>query len=818
MGKQLFRSIRTRTILTMIGLLIFMMATVIIVLNTLMMDSIEKLEHRYISERMSQISIGIGFELNDLKKTAIDWAEWNDPYQFVEDGNQEFIDDNLGLSFFENLRMDAIIYMNKSGEFVYAQQLNSESNGVEPVPDVVKEEFKKLVGNNLDASKNFQGILKVQGGALIFATNPILTSNGDGPVHGNIVVYRYLNGKEITYLSKMIGHDIIVEQNIKQDTYEFTLEDSNFASGITVKNKSAETIQGVETLYDIYGKPALTVSLYMNRDMNMIGTSGIKSVMIALLGSSLILILFILSFTNRVILSRILLMSRSIKKIGENYDPTERLKSDGKRDELSAMADEINAMLEKLQKSRQQTIDRENELLKLTDELRKEVGERKKAQEEISFLAYHDHLTGLPNRINFLEHLNHGIQLAERTQELLAIMFLDVDGFKMINDSLGHLSGDLVLVEVSRRLKTLLRESDSIARLGGDEFVVMVENVGDVNDLKTIAQKILDSFREPFILNNQECIISTSIGIAVYPTDGENSEILIKNADIAMYRAKEQGKSQYVICSDSIKNKVLETMKISNHLYRALERGEFEVYYQPQISCNNNLIVGAEALIRWNHPQMGMVLPGKFISIAEQTGQILPIGAWVLRTACSQNKAWQDAGYPKIRIGVNMSIRQFQNHDIASEVHSILIDTGYDPAYLELEITESIAMREHSYIIDALNMLREIGVHIAIDDFGIEYSSMNHLKRLPVDRIKIPMPFVHGIDMGSKDKAITKSIIVLAKSLGLNVIAEGVETKTQYDFLTQKMCDEIQGFYHFEPMCSADFEKLLQDQKNKGVE
>lgn len=804
MGKRLFRSIRTRTIATMVVMFLFMLVTVVASFNSYLLNNIKTLEKNYVSERMNQINIAIDFELNDLKKTAIDWAEWDDAYQFAEDGNQEFIDGNLGASFFENLRLDSMVYMNQSAEFVYAQQLNEDATALEPVPDALKKQLVQLVGNH--PHTNIQGILSVPGGAMLVAATPVLTSNGDGPSHGTLIIYRFLNSKEITFLSAIIDQDISVEDATVQESF---LEKDHDPSAVNLQVISDKIIRGTATLHDLYGSPAVTVSLNMNRDMTMTGSAGVISVVIALIASSFVFSLLITSFVNRVILSRVLSMSRSIKAIGEHDDPAERLPPDGYCDELSGMTSEINVMLDRLHESHKQIADSEHELRSIAAELHQEVAVRKKAQDEISYLAYHDHLTGLPNRLHFSEHLNHAIQLTKRTEKLLAILFLDLDGFKMINDSMGHLAGDLLLIEVSNRLKLMLRDSDTIARLGGDEFIVMVENIGNGKAIENIAKKILNSFREPFVLNNQECFISTSIGIAVCPPDGEDSETLIKNADIAMYRAKEKGKNQYVMCSEGIKNKVLETMLISNHLFRALEREEFEVFYQPQINCNTNSIVGAEALIRWHHPEMGMVLPGKFISIAEQTGLILPIGEWVLRTACMQNKAWQDAGYPKIRVGVNLSIRQFQNHNIVSEVQCILNDTGFDPSFLELEITESIAMREQGYILESLNMLRNMGIHIAIDDFGTEYSSMNHLKQLPVDRIKIPMPFVHGIDMGTKDQAITKSIIVLAKSLGLNVIAEGVETKTQHDFLTQKMCDEIQGFYHYKPMCSFDFEKLL---------
>ena len=789
----------------MAGMFVFMLTMVVLILNAYLLKNIQALEKDFVSERMRRVSVAINFELDDLKKTVIDWAEWDDAYQFVQDGNQEFIEDNLGANFFLNLRLDSVVYMNKSGEFVYAQQVNDDATALEPVPDAVKEQLQLLVSSHKDSGT--RGILKVPGGAMLVAATPVLTSNGEGPITGYLAVFRYLNSREITYLSTNIDQEIDVESAVPQ---EIRFEERLDRSKVDVRAISEKTIRGSTTLYDVFGRPAVSISLEMNRDMNMVVNTSVRSVLIALGVSSFIFTVLILIYTNRVILKRVLSMSSAIKSIGEHDDPAERLEPDGYCDELSGMISEINSMLDNIQESHMRISDSETALRSVAEELQQEVLERRKAQGKISFLAYHDHLTGLPNRLSFSEQLNRGIQSAKRADKMMAVLFLDLDGFKMINDSMGHLAGDLLLVGVSNRLKSILCDSGSIARLGGDEFAVMVEEITEEKAIEEIAEKVLASFREPFVLNKQECFITTSIGVAVFPQDGEDSETLIKNADVAMYRAKEKGKNQFVMCSEGIKSKVLETMRISNHLFRVLERGELEVLYQPQINCSTKRIAGAEALIRWNHPEMGVVLPGKFISIAEQTGLILPIGEWVLRTACMQNKAWQNAGYPAIRVGVNLSVRQFQNHNIVSEVQSILSDTGLDPACLELEITESIAMQEQGYIIEALHMLRRMGVHIAIDDFGTEYSSMNHLKQLPVDRIKIPMPFVHGIDMGPKDQAITKSIIVLAKSLGLSVIAEGVETKTQNDFLLQKMCDEIQGFYYYKPMCSSDFEKLLE--------
>ncbi|MEN6374270.1 MAG: EAL domain-containing protein [Smithella sp.] len=452
----------------------------------------------------------------------------------------------------------------------------------------------------------------------------------------------------------------------------------------------------------------------------------------------------------------------------------------------------------------------QEQLTEANNSLRTEIINREKIREEIEYLAYHDHLTGLANRLLFIDQLNHAMSLSKRMAKMLAIMFLDLDGFKLINDSMGHAAGDQLLKEVSKRLINTMRKSDLVARVGGDEFIIMIENEEDIDTIKLVAEKILNCFRQPFRLKNNDCFITTSVGVAVYPTDGEDAEKLIKNADIAMYKAKEKGRNQYVLCTPVMKTNVIETMKFSNMLYCAIDRNELELHYQPQVSSITNKIIGLEALLRWNHPIYGMVPPGKFIPIAEHNGLIISIGEWVLRTACRQNKAWQDAGLINLRVAVNLSVRQFQNPDITNQVNNILRETGLDPQYLELEITESMLMKDMEYVIHTLNCFKDAGISISIDDFGTEYSSLSYLKTLPIDKIKIAMPFVQGINVSDKDEAITKAIIVLARSLGLNVIAEGVETETQFSFLSQSMCDEIQGYYFYKPMPAHALEELLR--------
>ncbi len=437
--------------------------------------------------------------------------------------------------------------------------------------------------------------------------------------------------------------------------------------------------------------------------------------------------------------------------------------------------------------------------------------ERVNREKEINFMAYYDHLTKLPNRLLFKDRVAQSIHLSMRTNKIVSIIFLDLDAFKSVNDSIGHDGGDKLIIKVSEKLSGLLRKSDAISRFGGDEFLIMLNNLNSTNDIVRIAEKILSVFDKPFILNEQEFFVTASAGVAVYPYDGNDAETLIKNADIAMYKAKEQGKNNYLFCTTDMKDEILQKMTLSNGLYRALERHEFFLHYQPQVNAGTKKIIGAEALIRWNHPENGLIAPGLFIPLAEQTGLIGPIGDWVLRTACLQCRTWQICGLPDIRIAVNVSIIQLRNPGFAYRVKQILEEIHLEPRFLELEITESAAVNESDYIIEVLNGLKKLGISISIDDFGTEYSSLSRLTSMPIDRIKMDMQFVRGISKSEKEKAIAKGIIGLAHNLGLKVVAEGVETELQLNFLCDKECDEIQGFYFYHPVTSEDFERILRE-------
>lgn len=439
----------------------------------------------------------------------------------------------------------------------------------------------------------------------------------------------------------------------------------------------------------------------------------------------------------------------------------------------------------------------------------RDIVERKQAEEQLRVLAYHDPLTGLPNRSLFHTLLNQALAQARRAQRTGAVIFIDLDHFKNINDSLGHALGDLLLRHAAARLSGCLRESDTVARLGGDEFTVLLGEISQVADAVTVAKKILDVMAAPFDLGGQEAFVTASLGISVFPGDGDDLQTLLKNADTALYRAKEQGRSGYAFYTADMNAEALRRLKLENSLRRALERQEFMVYYQPRIALDTGRVIGVEALLRWQHPEMGLVPPAQFISLAEETGLIVPIGEWVLRAACAQAKAWQAAGFPSLRLSVNLSGRQLRQPDVVAMVAGALKDTGLDPGRLELELTESILMQDAADTIAKLQGLKGLGVQLAIDDFGTGYSSLEYLSRFPIDHLKIDRSFVRDISSIADDGTIVRAIIAMAHSLKLKVTAEGVETAEQLGFLRTYRCDETQGYYFGAPAPPDQFVKML---------
>ncbi|MDH5181866.1 MAG: EAL domain-containing protein [Gammaproteobacteria bacterium] len=435
----------------------------------------------------------------------------------------------------------------------------------------------------------------------------------------------------------------------------------------------------------------------------------------------------------------------------------------------------------------------------------KDISDRMLVQEKLRYMATHDFLTGLLNRVTLKERLSYAIHRAARSEKKVAVMLLDLDKFKIVNDTLGHTIGDELIISVAERLSASLRQEDIIARLGGDEFTVIMEGFGRIEDVNDTANKILSAVSKPFTVDGNEIFIAASIGMSIYPDDDIDADILLKNADIAMYRAKSAGGGNYQYFTPDMTENALKRLKIHNSLQNALENREFVVYYQPKIDLFKGNVSGMEALIRWQNPDLGLVSPDHFINILEESGRIIEVGEWVMGQACRFLKTVEDQKLPLLRVSINLSARQFRDRHLLNRIQNCIDETGISPKNLELEITESLLVENIDEVADILNAIHNMGIRIDIDDFGTGYSSMNYLKRFPIDALKIDRLFIRDIPEDKDDALIVEAILAMAESLGIDIVAEGVETEEQYNFLKARVCHEAQGFLFGKPMPENEF-------------
>lgn len=440
----------------------------------------------------------------------------------------------------------------------------------------------------------------------------------------------------------------------------------------------------------------------------------------------------------------------------------------------------------------------------------RDITERKKSEQTIYHLAYHDTLTDLPNRRLFMDRLRKEVQLAKRHQAQLAIMFLDLDRFKDINDSLGHEAGDLILIESAKRISHCVGPNGLVARLGGDEFVVLLKSISSLTEVESVSIDIQTSLQEPIELPGQLHSMSCSMGVVLFPSNGRDPDELLKRADMALYAAKDMGRNGVSFFHSDMEERSLARILLENELKKAIELEQFHIDYQPKLDLSTGQLIGMEALVRWNHPELGRIPPDKFIPVAEDTGLIIPLGEWVLRRACEQNKKWQTQGYPHVQLSVNLSARQFYQPDLLDKIKEVLTMTELDPQWLELEVTESI-FADIDHAVTILEAIKELGVHTSIDDFGTGYSSFSYIKHLPVNTLKIDASFIRDIHHNKESQAIVKAILTIAQTLDINVIAEGVESQEQLAILQEDGCNQGQGFLFSKPLSNQDFRAYLQN-------
>jgi diguanylate cyclase (GGDEF)-like protein len=540
-----------------------------------------------------------------------------------------------------------------------------------------------------------------------------------------------------------------------------------------------------------------------------------RYVLIAL-GVLIAAVLVALVFSARLqgVVSRpILQLVQVAGRVSRDKDYTVRAVKQGE-DELGQLIDGFNEMLAQIDERDRQLREARNDLERRveerTRELQQEIVARQRVEETIRKLAYYDALTGLPNRVLFNDRLAQALAYAERNREMAAVMLLDLDRFKTINDTLGHAMGDKVLRSVAQRLRTCLRTEDTVARIGGDEFHVLLPGVSNVENAVKVAEKIVEALRPPIEVEGHSLYATASVGVALFPVHGQDGAALIKHADTALYRAKDHGRDGYQVYAAGTGDRALERLVLENSLRRALAQEEFLLHYQPQVNPHDGTIVAIEALVRWNHPELGLLLPKSFVTLAEETGLILPLGEWVLRTACAQNRAWHAAGMAQLRMAVNLSARHFRQRDLVARVERILDEIGLAPQHLTLEVTEGAVLENLEGTLQTLRDLRTLGVELAVDDFGSAFSSLGHLKRLPVTTLKIDPAFVREIPGDAGNVSIIHLIITMAHSLGLKVVAEGVESDAELDFLVAHDCDVVQGDLFCRPVGPQELTALMR--------
>ncbi len=792
--------LRMKTVI-FIGIVLLVMFTVLMVIaQSFLFKNYQEFEEQIASSNVRRVLAVLKNDLDELAKQATDYSAWDDTIEYLKSGaysaDHPYIVRNYPVGTFTQNHVDFIIILNKQGEAAFSKGYDDGSGELIPVSQSMLHDVashQKLIAGLSSPLDSVKGIMLVDARPALVAYSPIVDSHFTGPFEGTMIFGSYLDQPKVREMSALMRLDIEISPAAGQEAAlsklkQTTLNSSNnFNSApIHIERINDHKLYGQVLLEDLDGNPLLVLKVNMDRVIYQQGKTTILSFFSAMLVLGILCALIVWYTVEKIVTRRLQLLRDKMDYIQHTKDLLARVPITGK-DEISALENGFNEM----------------------------IGELKSAQSMMRELALHDPLTTLPNRLMFREFLDEAIEQAGQRGEKVAVIFIDLDRFKYINDTLGHDCGDELLVQVSQRLQSLTAELPLfVSRLGGDEFTIIISQLYEEAEVLLFLSELRQKLGIPYLLDDHQITVTASIGVSFYPNDGNNAFELVKNADIAMYQAKEAGKNNVQLFKHSMKAHYERRMELEKELRRAIENEEFTLVYQPKIFVESGKIAGMEALVRWDHPEKGRINPAEFIPLAEETGLIVPLGRWVLLEACRQNKQWLKQGLPPLVVSVNVSAVQFAQSMLVETVKEALQISGLDASLLELEITETVVMTDIEKIGRTMAELRGLGVKISVDDFGTGFSSLTYLKKLPLNTLKIAKEFIDDIQHEDDQRVIETAIVTLARGLNLEVLAEGVETETQLKALKRIGCHYIQGFLFSKPLPPDEFERLIQDKQS----
>lgn len=762
-----------------------------------------QLEKEYAKRNVNRVAGVIKAKLDYIERHNKDIAQMPRAVHFLNKDTQGKLKEHYQKNNLIDTELGLYTLWSPQGELRNGYYYDFSSRHFLPIPSDLKKLFKNP---NLlkHAEAGFKGLIEFNNSYWLVSILPVYHEK---ILKGYTVVGMHLSEQRLMALGDS------TKLNFQIIQYKRAVDLNYLSEHIAAMQKSQEPYielssnqlaYGYMILPDLFSNPAIILKVSVARDIVSQGQNTVLMMFAFLCIIATLVTISMWFMLNELVFKRIQLLSKQIVAYDVNEDLGYRIQHTH-HDELSAIATSVNKMLDVIETSHgnleERVKERTDELLKANKHLKDEIQQRAQVESQLRYkeaelqhMAHHDALTGLPNRVYFNTQLANQLERAEQDKRQVAVMFLDVDRFKYINDSLGHDFGDVILQHVARRIQRVLREEDTVARLGGDEFVLFASNITAVFEVEEIAKRILDAFNESITLDGRELHVSLSVGVSLFPKDGKTIGELESCADIAMYRAKALGGNQFHYYTSALDSEMQQKLDLEVNLRKAISDESLLLFYQPILDVHSKKIASVEALCRWQHPDIGMISPNEFIPVAEETGLIYPIGEWVLREACSRQVAWLKQGYEPIIMSINISVVQFRDNDFAGKLKDIIEQSGIDPAYLELEFKESVFAGNRDVAFDKLCQIKSLGVRISLDDFGTGYSSLNFLKDIPIDTIKIDQSFVSDIESDEKDKAITDTVLSLGHNLGISVLGEGIETISQLEYLLSKGCDLMQGY------------------------